>query len=76
MQQKISASDVYRWLEEDFKRRPELGLCNAALNLALEPRNPFEPEARRKPKPWFVIAMFLILAGIGTFAYFNFGALR
>ncbi len=67
----ISAKEVAAMLLEDIRRRPEFGLRKAIVNFVLEPANPFEPQAVRPPKRWFVLfAMLMLLAG-GSFVYFD-----
>jgi hypothetical protein len=71
MAERTSFEETQIWVEEYFKGRLELGLSAAVVNLALEPRNPFAPEARRKPRAGVVITGILIAAALGWFACFN-----
>lgn len=57
-----------------FKGRPELGLSNTLESLALQPRNPFAPEGRRKPRGGFVVVAILFASALTWFAWFNFAA--
>jgi hypothetical protein len=72
MESPVSAKDARAWAEEHLRRRPELGLCKAIANVILEPRNPFNPRARRWPKKDFMILASLLAAAVVLFVYFNF----
>ena len=71
MTQGVTPEEVHGWLEGYFKGRPDLGLSKVWTNWALEPQNPFAPEARRKPRAGFVLAAILFAATLGWFAWFN-----
>ncbi len=71
MAERSSLDETRIWVEEYFNGRLELGLSAAMVNLALEPRNPFAPEARRKPRAGFVITAILFAAALTWFACFN-----
>jgi hypothetical protein len=62
---------VHSWVKDYLKRRPELGLGKVILLVVLEPPNPFEQEARRRPRKGFVLAVLWLLALAGVFVYFN-----
>lgn len=52
------------------RKRSDIGITNHLLNLFLEPRNPFEPSRRRKPKMEAVVfgALFgLVVIAVLTF---------
>ena len=68
----VTTEDV---LEAVRRRRP---LCdvNRALNVFLEPRNPFEPERTRKPKREAVIFGTLVAVVAAAFLFFNLAAPR
>jgi hypothetical protein len=51
-------------------------VVNRALNVFLEPRNPFEPERTRKPKMEAVIFGMLFGVAIAAFLLFNLAAPR
>ena len=59
-------------LRQNLRRRSDLGFSNAVTAIILEPRNPFEPKARRKPQRWVLLALLSWLAAISAFVYFNF----
>lgn len=54
-----------------FSGRPDMGLGNMLLNLALDPANPFDPKRRRKLKKCFALVVLIGLALAATFVYFN-----
>jgi hypothetical protein len=67
----VTQEKAHGWLDEYFGRRPDLGLSKFMLHLALEPRNPFAPEVRRKPRAGFVVAAILFASALAWFAWFN-----
>ena len=72
MTQGVTPEEVHGWLKGDFKGRPDLGLSKVWTSWALEPGNPFAPEARRMPRTGFVLAAILFAATLSWFAWFNF----
>jgi hypothetical protein len=71
MTKELSQSEVRSLLRGYLKDRRDLGLGKAVLAIALEPANPFEPEAPRHPRKAFVLAVFCLLALLGVFVYFS-----
>ena len=71
MSDAVSTKSVYDVLRQYLRQRPDLGFAHAALDFVLEPLNPFDPEARRAPRPWFVVFALLVGALAGCFLYFN-----
>lgn len=71
MTKEVAQSEVRSWLADYLARRRDLGLGKAVLTLLLEPPNPFEPEARRRPRKMFVLTLLWLLALSGVFGYFN-----
>ena len=51
-------------------------MVNRALNVFLEPRNPFEPKEARKPKMETVIFGMLFGLVVAAFLFFNLAAPR
>ena len=72
--QYLTTKDMHRALIARLRGRPDMGFGNAASDLALEARNPFEPGARRRPKPVVVVVGSLVIIGLAWFVYFNFRA--
>ncbi len=71
MTKEVKQSEVRAWLRGYLKRRQDLGLEEALLSIVLEPRNPFEPEAPRRPRKAFVLAVLWLFALLGVFVYFD-----
>jgi hypothetical protein len=71
MTKELTQSEVRSLLAEYLSGRPDLGLGKAVSALALEPANPFEPEAPRHPRKAFVLAVLCPLAFLGVFVHFN-----
>jgi len=67
----VTQEKAHGWVNEYFNRRSDLGLSNFMLNLALQPRNPFAPEARRKARAGLVVTAILFAAALAWFACFN-----
>ncbi len=72
MAKRITSSETKVWLKHYFQRRRDTGFWKAVADIALYPPNPFKPEARRLPRPGFLIAAGLIASAVGWFLYFNF----
>ena len=58
------------------RKRADIGLMNHALNLFLEPRNPFEPDRMRKPKMEATVFGLLIALVMIAVLAFNLAAPR
>lgn len=71
MAKPATVKEVRTALRQNLRSRPDLGLCKAIVNSALEPPNPFEPGAFRKPQRWFALLGIVSLAVLGAFFYFN-----
>lgn len=72
MVKRITSDETQAWLKDYFRRRPDIGLGKAVVNLALNPRNPFEPEKRRLPRREFLFGAGMLLSVVAWFFYFNF----
>src|SRR5215468_2411739 len=64
--------ETVQLLREKLGGRGDRGVANLVKNLALEPRNPFEPERRRLPKREVVAVGSLLAILFGALAWFNF----
>lgn len=71
-----SPGSVLSAFEVKMKQRSDLGIVHRALNLFLEPRNPFEPEKTRRPKMETVIFGTLFLLVLAAVLFFNLSAPR
>ena len=72
----VTADAVLTAFEARMEQRLDLGVVNRALNVFLEPRNPFEPERTRKPKMEAVIFGMLFGVAIAAFLLLNLAAPR
>ena len=72
MPQQITAREIHAVLLQNLRRRPDLGLRRAVADGVLEPANPFEPQAGRPPRRWFVLFCLLAFLAVGCFLFFNF----
>jgi hypothetical protein len=54
-----------------LSNRPDVGLGKAVRDAVLEPANPFDSEAARLPRRWFVLFSLLAAMVFGFFLYFN-----
>lgn len=72
MAKAVTAREVYSLLHHSLSGRPDLGISKAIADTVLEPQNPFEPDATRRPQRWFVLAGVVAAATVGCFVYFNF----
>ena len=72
----VTTDEVLAAFEVSMKRRSDVGVVNRALNVILEPRNPFEPERTRKPKMETVVFGMLLIVVVAAFLFFNLAAPR
>jgi hypothetical protein len=72
----VTTDEVLAAFEVSMKRRSDLGVANRALNVFLEPRNPFEPQKTRKPKMETVVFGMLFAVVLAAFLFFNLAAPR
>ena len=72
----VTTDEVLAAFEVSMKRRSDIGVVNRALNVFLEPRNPFEPEKTRKPKLETVVFGMLFVVVAAAFLFFNLAAPR
>jgi hypothetical protein len=72
----VTADEVLAAFEAKMAQRSDLGVVNRALNVFLDPRNPFEPERTRKPKMETVLFGMLFAVGVAAFLFFNLAAPR
>ncbi len=68
----VAPCEVDAWVKESLAQRHDIGLRNAIRDMILEPQNPFDVRARRKPKTGFLLGAILFAAFLGCFCYFNF----
>jgi hypothetical protein len=67
----VTPGEVHREFERLLRDRKHMGLRNLIVDIAMEPRNPFQ-QASRKPKKWIVaLGGLTLLAGLIVY-YFHF----
>jgi len=71
MSDRAGSKSVHSALSQYLINRSDVGVGKAVRDAVLEPANPFDHQAARLPRRWFVL--FALLAGtlLGCFAYFN-----
>jgi hypothetical protein len=62
---------MYERLQVMIRQRKDTGFRLAVTDAALEPRNPFEPADKRRPKPALAIAISLFAVLALVFLYFS-----
>jgi hypothetical protein len=72
----VTVDEVLAAFEAKMEQRLDLGVVNRALNVFLEPKNPFEPERRRKPKMETVLFGMIFVLVVAAFLFFNLAAPR
>jgi len=72
----VTANEVLAAFEVRMQQRQDLGVAQRVLNIVLEPRNPFEPERRRKPKVETVLFGALLALVLTALLFFNLAAPR
>ena len=73
---KMTARQIHAVLHQNLRSRTDLGLRKAVADGVLEPANPFERQAARPPRRWFVLFCLLAVLTVGCFVYFNSFAVR
>ncbi len=72
----VTVNQILAAFEAKMEQRLDLGVANRALNVFLEPQNPFEPERRRKPKMETLLFGTLFALVVAAFLFFNLAAPR
>ena len=67
-----TVSQMYQRLLLMIRQRNDTGFRLAVNDAVLQPRNPFEPSNKRRPKPTVVIAVSLFVVLALVFFYFSF----
>ena len=71
MTDRFTVKTVYNTLSQYIRDRADIGANKAVLDNVLEPANPFEQEAARPPRRWFVLFCLVSALVFGCFSYFN-----
>ena len=69
-----TASNINDAIRDHFAQTPDAGVWRRLANTMLATPNPFNPNARRRPKLDSVVLAVLILAAVGLVFYFNITA--
>jgi hypothetical protein len=67
----LTVKYVYDVTRRYTRKRPDIGLGKALLDVLLEPPSPFDSKGKRSPKRWFVLFSFLAVFMFTCFVYFN-----
>ena len=67
-----TVSQMYERLLLMIRQRNDTGFRLAVTDAVLQPRNPFEPVNKRRPKPAVAIAISLFAVLALVFLYFSF----
>jgi len=67
-----TVSQMYERLLLMIRQRNDTGFRLAVNDAVLQPRNPFEPSNKRRPKPTVAIAISLFVVLALVFFYFSF----
>jgi hypothetical protein len=67
-----TVSQMYERLLLMIRQRDDTGFWLAVTDAALQPRNPFEPTNKRRPKSAVAIAISLFVVLALVFLYFSF----
>ena len=69
-----TASNIGDAIRNHFSQAPDAGVWRRLANTLLEPPNPFNPNAHRRPRQDAVVLGLLIIAAVGLVFYFNITA--
>ena len=67
-----TVGEMYERLQLMIRQRGDTGFRLAVTDAVLQPRNPFEPANKRRPKPTVAIAVSLFVVFALVFLYFSF----
>ena len=67
----FTVKPVYNTLSQHIRNRADIGAGRAMRDGVLEPSNPFERQAARPPRRWFVLLSLVFGLVFGCFSYFN-----
>jgi len=63
---------MYERLQVMIRQRKGTGFRRAVADTTLQPRNPFEPSTKRRPKIGLALAAGLVLVVAAIFVFFSF----
>jgi hypothetical protein len=67
----FTVKPVYNALSQYIRNRADIGAGRAVRDGVLESSNPFERQAARPPRRWFVLLSLLAVMVLSFFVYFN-----
>ena len=67
-----TVAEMYERLQVMIRQRNDTGFRLAVTDAVLEPRNPFEPASKRRPKSVVATTLILVLVLSLIFLYFSF----
>jgi hypothetical protein len=70
----VTASNINDAIRKQSAQAPDAGVWRRLANTLLEPPNPFNPNAHRRPRQDTVVLGVLIIAAVGLVFYFNITA--
>ena len=71
MSDRAGSKSVHSALSQYLSNRSDVGVGKAVRDAVLEPANPFDHQAARPPRRWFVLFSLLAAMVFGFFLYFN-----
>ncbi len=71
MSDPFTVKPVYNALSQYIGNRADIGAGRTMRDGVLEPANPFERNATRPPRRWFVLFSLVSALFFGSFNYFN-----
>ena len=69
--QTATAAKISDAIRQRFAQSPDAGVLKRLAKVALDPPNPFNPNARRQPRQDAIILGALILVALALVLYFN-----
>jgi hypothetical protein len=67
-----TVGEMYERLRLMIRQRGDTGFRLAVTDAFMQPRNPFEPANKRRPKPMLTVAISTLFALALVFLYFSF----
>jgi hypothetical protein len=67
-----TVTEMYARLQSMIRQRNDTGLRRAAAEALLQPKNPFEPKQKRRPKQAVAVGITVFFVLTFIFLYFSF----
>ena len=71
MTERVGGKQVHEALRQYMRNRPDVGFVKAMRDGMFEAANPFDGNAARPPRRWFVLSCLVSTLVFGCFSYFN-----